>query len=123
MVLGGIHLQGKVNHFIRRKMNMRKLKKIGALGLILLLAVMMGCGSSSSGGSNNRDVLYIISGDFLNHNADASRDFTQNGNQFRELSWFCGNYQGNNSSFIQLTFQKTNNTWVLVGQAVGPGSC
>jgi hypothetical protein len=124
VVLGGIGLQGKENHFIRRKMNMRKLETIGALGLVLLLAVMMGCSSSSSGGSNNRDVQYYITGDALTSNANSSRDFyTNDGALFRELIWFCGNYQGNQSSGITLTFQGTNNTWVLVLQAVGPGSC
>lgn len=118
-----LHLQGKVNHFIRRKMNMRKLIPIGLLGLILLLAVMMGCSSSSSGGSNNRDVQYFITGDLLTSNANLSQDFTQGGTLFRQLTWFCGNYQGSQSSQIQLTFQKSNNTWVLVGQAVGAGSC
>jgi hypothetical protein len=105
-------------------MNMRKLETIGALGLVLLLAVMMGCSSSSSGGSNNRDVQFFITGDAITSNADASQDSIQGGTLFRELSWFCGNYQGNQSSLITLTFQKTNNTWVLVGPAaVGPGSC
>ena len=100
---------------------MRKLETIGALGLILLLAVMMGCSSSSSGGSNNRDVQFFITGDTLTSNANVSQDSTQGGILFRELTWFCGNYQGNQNSLITLTFEKTNNTWVLVGQAVGPG--
>jgi hypothetical protein len=90
---------------MRRKMNMWKLGKIGALGLILLLAAMMGCSSSSSGGSNNRDVQFLITGDLLSSNANITQDFTQGGIQFRQLTWFCGNYQGNQNSQIQLTFQ------------------
>ena len=60
---------------------MSKLEIKGALGLVLLVAVLMiGCGSTSSGGGfANVDVQYSISGDRITHNANESQDFLSRG--------------------------------------------
>jgi hypothetical protein len=93
------------------------------LGLILILA---GCNSSSSGGGfANVDVQYQVVGDTITHNANTSTDFRDplSGTDFRALTWFCGNYQGNQRQKVVLTFKKTNNTWGLDKTDISGGSC
>ena len=94
------------------------------LGLALVLA---GCNSSSSsgGGFANVTVQYTISGSTIIHNANTSRDYTipTQGTDFRELTWFCGNFEGDTNKQIKLTFKKTNNTWVFDKKDVSGGSC
>ena len=106
---------------------MSKLEIKGALGLVLLVTVLMiGCGSTSSGGGfANVDVQYSISGNNISHNANESLDFTVPGagTDYRKLTWFCGNYKGNQRSRVELTFKKANNTWVLDKEDLGGGSC
>jgi len=108
-------------------MNANKLEIKGALGLVLLVTVLMiGCGSTSSGGGfANVDVQYSISGNNISHNANESLDFTVPGagTDYRKLTWFCGNYKGNQRSRVELTFKKANNTWVLDKEDFGGGSC
>lgn len=104
----------------------------GTWGLVLLVAVLMiGCGSTSSGGGfANVDVQYSISGDRISHNANESQDYTLPGvgTDYRKLTWFCGNYvdsRGNQyqRSRVELTFKKSNNTWVLDKEEFSGGSC
>ena len=106
---------------------MNKLEIKGALGLVLLVAVLMiGCGSTSSGGGfGNVDVQYSISGDRITHNANESQDYTLPGvgTEFRKLTWFCGNYKEHQRSRVELTFKKSNNTWVLDKEDFSGGSC
>jgi hypothetical protein len=104
-----------------------KLKIKGALGLVLLVAVLMvGCNSTSSGGGfSNVDVQYSISGDSISNNANESLDYfvPWAGTDYRKLTWFCGNYKGHQRSRVELTFKKANNTWVLDKEDYGGGSC
>ncbi len=106
---------------------MSKLEIKGALGLVLLVAVLMiGCGSTSSGGGfANVDVQYSISGDRITHNANESQDYTLPGvgTDFRKLTWFCANYKDHQRSRVELTFKKSNNTWVLDKEDFSGGSC
>jgi len=108
-------------------MNVNKLEIKGALGLVLLVAVLMiGCGSTSSGGGfANVDVQYTITGDKISHNANEALDFTDPlaGTDYRKLTWFCGNYQGHQKSRVELTFKKSNNIWALDKENYGGGSC
>lgn len=93
------------------------------LGLALILA---GCGSSSSGGGfANVDVQYTVTGDKISHNANESRDFRDPlvGTDFRELTWFCGNYKGDQKKKVVLTFKNSNNTWILDKENVTGGNC
>lgn len=108
-------------------MNVSKLEIKGALGLVLLMAALMiGCGSTSSGGGfANVDVQYTISGDRISHNANEAQDYfiPGPGTDYRKLTWFCGNYNGHQRSRAELTFKKENNTWVLDKEEYGGGSC
>ena len=110
-----------------RKMNVSKLEIKWALGSVLLMTVLMiGCGSTSSGGGfSNVNVQYSISGENISHNANESLDFTVPGagTDFRKLTWFCGNYKDRQRSRVELTFKKSNNTWVLDKEDFGGGSC
>ena len=93
------------------------------LGLVLFLAR---CGSSSSGGGfANVDVQYQVVGNTIIHNANTSVDNHDpiTGTDTRVLTWFCGNYQGNQRQKVVLTFKLTNNTWVLDNTAISGGSC
>jgi hypothetical protein len=107
------------------------MRKIGfwVAGLLLsgLLLALINCvGSSSSGGGfANVDVQYTIIGNTITNNANEARDYTDplNGTDYRILTWFCGNYQGGQKQRVQLTFKKTNNTWVLDSTAISGGSC
>jgi hypothetical protein len=96
------------------------------LGLVLFLA-RCGGGSSSSGGGGfaNVDVQYQVVGNTITNNANTAQDFTDplTGTDFRVLTWFCGNYQGNQRQQVKLTFKKTNNTWVLDSTGISGGSC
>ena len=91
---------------------MRKLEIKGTLGVFLLLAVMMGCDATFSGGrTGNVTVQYFIIGDQISNNANYPRDYTTaDGTSYLELTWFCGNYKESQNSLIQLTFKKENNT-------------
>ena len=109
---------------------MSKLEIKGALGLVLLMAVLMiCCGSTSSGGGfANVDVQYSISGDRISHNANESQDYFNYflpgiGTDYRKLIWFCGNYKDHQRSRVDLTFKKENNTWVLDKVEYSGGSC
>jgi hypothetical protein len=93
------------------------------LGLCLILAR---CGGSSSGGGfANVDVQYQVVGNTINHNANTSQDLHDpiTGADTRVLTWFCGNYQGNQKVKVVLTFKLTNNTWVLDHTDISGGSC
>jgi hypothetical protein len=96
------------------------------LGLILILVNCSG-GSSSSGGGGfaNVDVQYTVTGNTITNNANTAQDFTDplTGTDSRVLTWFCGNYQGSQKQRVQLTFKKTNNTWVLDHTDISGGSC
>jgi hypothetical protein len=95
------------------------------LGLVLIL-ILARCGSSSSGGGfANEDVQFTVTGDTISHNANEARDFRDplTGTDFRVLTWFCGNYKGNQKQRVQVTFKKTNNTWVLDKEDISDGSC
>ena len=107
---------------------MRKFLFIGALGLVLLVAVLMiGCAGStdSGGGFANVDVQYTISGESISHNANESPDYfiPGPGTEYRKLTWFCGNYNGHQRSRVELTFKKSNNTWVLDNEVYSGGNC
>lgn len=106
---------------------MGKLEIKGALALVLLVAVLMiGCGSTSSGGGfANVDVQYTISGDRITHNANESQDYFIPGpnTDYRKLTWFCGNYKDHQRSRVELTFKKDNNTWVSDKEEYSGGSC
>jgi hypothetical protein len=98
-----------------------------ALGLVILMPLLLiGCGSSSSGGGfGNVDVQYSISGESISHNANESQDFSipGTGTDYRKLTWFCGNYKGQQRSRVELTFKKVNNTWALDKEVFSGGSC
>jgi hypothetical protein len=105
-------------------------KKVNTLtaGVLLLgfALILAGCNSSSSGGGfANVDVQYTVSGSSITHNANQARDYTipTVGTDYRELTWFCGNYDGDRNKKITLTFKKQNNTWVLDRKDVNGGSC
>jgi hypothetical protein len=106
---------------------MKRVQFLGSAFLLLgLVLTLTGCGSSSSGGGfANVDVQYTISGTTITHNANESRDFTvpTQGTDFRVLTWFCGNYKGNEKKQVQLTFKKSNNTWVLDKEEINGGNC
>lgn len=108
-------------------MGMKKKEIHGALGLILLLVVtMIGCNLTSSGGGfANVDVLYTVTGSNISHNANEALDYTDPvaGTDYRKLTWFCGNYQGNQRSRVELIFKKTNNIWVLDKTNISGGNC
>jgi hypothetical protein len=108
-------------------MKASKLEIGWALGLVLLAAVLIiGCGTTSSGGGfANVDVQFTVSGDRISHNANESIDFTVPGagTDFRKLTWFCGNYKDRQRSRVELTFKKTNNTWVLDKEDFSGGTC
>ena len=109
---------------------MKKATILGAaafvLGFVLILAGCGSSGSSSSGGGfQNVDVQYTVSGNTIIHNANTSRDITipTQGTDFRILTWFCGNFEGDQNKQIELTFKKTNNTWVRDKKDVSGGNC
>jgi hypothetical protein len=106
---------------------MKKAPCLGATVLLLgLVFILAACNSSSSGGGfANVDVQFQISGNTITHNANEARDFTvpTQGTDFRILTWFCGNYKGNEKKQVQLTFKKSNNTWVLDKEEITGGNC
>ena len=106
---------------------MKKVPILTATALLLGFAlILVGCGSSSSGGGfDNVDVHYTVSGDKITHNANQSVDYTipTVGTEYRELTWFCGNFEGDQNKQIKLIFKKQNNTWVLDKKNVNGGSC
>jgi hypothetical protein len=106
---------------------MKKVHILTAAALLLAVALILaGCNSSSSGGGfANVDVQYAVSGDTITHNANTSRDFRDPlaGTDYRELTWFCGNYKGDQKKNVVLTFKKTNTTWVLDKESVTGGNC
>ncbi len=71
------------------------------------------------------DVQYTISGDRITHNANESRDYfiPGPGTEYKELTWFCGNYNGHERSRIKLNFKKSNNTYELDHEDYSGGSC
>ena len=71
------------------------------------------------------DVQYQVVGNTITNNANTAQDVTVplTGTDLRVLTWFCGNYQGNQKQRVQLTFKKTNNTWVLDSTDISGGSC
>ena len=104
----------------------------GTVLLVLLAALAMmsySCNSNSSsssgGGFANVDVQYTVQGDRVTGNFNTSRTFTDigAGTDYLELTWFCGNYKGQNHQTIKLTFKKVNNTWVLDSESFTGGSC
>ncbi len=106
---------------------MKKMSILGAavllFGLILILAR---CGGSSSGGGfANVDVQFQVVGNTIVHNANTAVDNHDpiTGTDTRVLTWFCGNYQGNQRVKVVLTFKLTNNTWVLDNTSISGGSC
>jgi hypothetical protein len=107
---------------------MKKISILSAVGLLLglvLLLVRCGGGSSSGGGFANVDVQYQVVGNTINHNANTSQDIHDpiTGTDTRVLTWFCGNYQGNQRQKVVLTFKSVNNTWVLDRTDISGGSC
>jgi hypothetical protein len=107
---------------------MKKWSIVAAVAALLLVLVFTinNCGSSSSGGGfANVDVQYTVNGDTISHNANEARDYRDplSGADYRTLTWFCGNYQGNQKKKVVLTFKKTNNSWVLDGTTISDGSC
>lgn len=107
-------------------MNLSKFLTIGALGLVLLVAVLMtGCPSTKSGGYSNKDVQYTISGDRISNNADNDYPYyiPGPGTNYEQLTWYCGNYNGHQRSKVVLTFKESNGTWVLDKEEYGSGSC
>ncbi len=107
---------------------MKRTQILIATALLLGLAlVLTGCNNSSSsgGGFANVDVQFQVSGNTIIHNANTSRDVTipTQGTDFRILTWFCGNFEGDQRKQIEITFKKTNNTWVRDSKNVTGGSC
>jgi hypothetical protein len=106
---------------------MKKVQILTATALLLGFALILAaCNSStSSGGFANADVQYTVTGDKITHNANQSVDFRDplTGTDFRYLTWFCGNYEGDRNKQIKLTFKKQNNTWVLDKKEVNGASC
>ena len=103
-------------------------KILGLLGLLLVAVGMLplGCGDSSSGGGfANVKVQYTISGNQITHNANTSRDYyiPISGTDYKELTWFCGDYQDHSRSRVEITFKKSDNTWLLERVDYGSGSC
>ena len=93
------------------------------LGLVLFL---VRCGSSSSGGGTLPvDVFYQVNGNTISNNANTTVDNRDpiSGTDTKVLTWFCGNYQGNQRQKVVLTFKLTNNTWVLDNTSISGGSC
>jgi hypothetical protein len=93
------------------------------LGFTLFLAR---CSSSDSGGGfANVDVQYQVVGNTITHNANTAVDHHDpiTGTDTRVLTWYCGNYQGNQKQKVVLTFKNTNNTWVLDKTEINGGSC
>ena len=93
------------------------------LGSILIL---IRCNSSDSGGGfANVDVQYQVIGNTITHNANTAVDYHDplTGTDTRVLTWYCGNYQGNQRKKVVLTFKSTNNTWVLDKTDISGGSC
>jgi predicted small secreted protein len=95
--------------------------------LLCFVVILAGCNNSSSsgGGFANVDVQYTVSGNTIIHNANTSRDITipTQGTDFRILTWFCGNFEGDQNKQIELTFKKMNNTWVRDKKDVSGGNC
>jgi hypothetical protein len=106
---------------------MKKIPMLIWIGLLTGLVLMIyACGSSSSGGGfANVNVQYAVNGDKITHNANESRTYTIPGvgTDFWELTWFCGNYNGQTNKTVKLTFKKSNNTWVLDREDISGGSC
>jgi hypothetical protein len=109
---------------------MKKVLLLPAAALLLGFALILaGCGSSGSstsgGGFQNVDVQFTVSGSSISHNANTARDITvpTQGTEFRILTWFCGNFEGDQRKQIDLTFKKTNNTWVRDKKDVSGGAC
>jgi hypothetical protein len=106
---------------------MKKVPILSAMALLFVFVLILAaCNSSTSGGGfSNVDVKYTVTGDTINHNANQSVDFRDPlaGTDFRFLTWFCGNFEGDRNKQIKLTFKKQNNTWVLDKKEVNGGSC
>ncbi len=92
---------------------MKKVTILTAAALLLGFALILaGCGSSGSsssgGGFANVDVQYTVSGSTISHNANTSRDITvpTQGTDFRILTWFCGNFEGDLRKQIEHHLQK-----------------
>jgi hypothetical protein len=88
--------------------------------------LMIGCGSTSSGGRfGNVDVQYSILGDRITHNPNESQDYfiPGPGTEYKKLTWFCENYNGHLRSRVELNFKKSNNTYELDNESYGSGSC
>ena len=87
---------------------------------------MIGCGSTSSGGGfANVDVQYTISGDNITHNANEAQNYfiPGPGDEYRKLTWFCGNFKDHSRSRVELHFLKSGNTFVLDREEYSGGSC
>jgi hypothetical protein len=108
-------------------MNKRKFLIIGILGVLLLVAgLMIGCPSTYSGGDYaNVEVRYIVNGESISSNADDTLSYTilGPGTDYRKLTWYCGNYRGYQKSRVDLTFKKSNDTWLLDNEDYGSGRC
>ena len=106
---------------------MKKVSILAATVLLLgLVLFLVRCGSTSSGGGfANVDVDYRLSAIRLIHNANTAVDNRDpiSGTDTKVLTWFCGNYQGNQRLKVVLTFKLTNNTWVLDNTSISGGSC
>ena len=106
---------------------MKKVPILSAMALLFgFVLILAGCNSSTSGGGfSNVEVQYSVTGDKITHNANQSVDFRDPvaGTDFRFLTWFCGNFEGDRNKQIKLTFKKQNNTWVLDKKEANGGSC
>lgn len=105
---------------------MRSVKILSAcLAVMLLFALLMSCHSTSSGGKSEKIVVYEVRGYDIYHNADDSRDWTDHikGTDYRELTWYCGNYKGFVRHKVILRFKKANDTWMLDQESMDDGNC
>jgi hypothetical protein len=98
---------------------------LACLAVGLLVALLMNCGSTSSGGKSEKNVVYEVRGYDIYNNADDSRDWTDHirGTDYRELTWYCGNYKGFVRHKVILRFKKANDTWMLDQEEMKEGNC
>ena len=106
---------------------MNKLKIIGAIGLVLLVAgLIIGCVTSTdSGGYAEITAWYTIAGNTINHNANLSTDWYEPGpgTEYRTLTWYCANYSGHTRSKVEITFKKEGGTYTWHDEVYGAGKC
>jgi hypothetical protein len=89
------------------------------------MPLIVSCHSTSSGGKSEKNVEYLIRGYDIYHNADDSRDWTDHlrGTDYKELTWYCGNYKGFVRHKVVLRFMKSNDTWILDQETMDNGNC